>query len=110
MDLKPTTLLVLLASLFCLTGCDLITGKPSLLGTWEADDSPGYTLTFRADGTIVLTNAGEDFPTVDYAVDHGTTPASLIIDGEAGTVVFADQDHLTITDPHGDELSFHRIK
>ena len=110
MDVKPAAILILLATLLCLAGCDMITGTPGIQGTWEADDRPGYTLNFRSDGTVLLTRDGEDIITVDYAVDESTSPITLTIDGEAGTVVFADQDHITITDPDGDAISFHRLK
>ena len=108
--------------MLCLAGCDAITGKPTILGTWEADDRPGYTLDFRSDGTVVLTRDGEDITTVDYAISFqfddplrvdevsGINLITLTIDGEAGTVVFADQEHITITDSHGDARIFHRLK
>jgi len=122
MDVKPAAILILLATLLCLAGCDMIAGTPGIQGTWEADDRPGYTLDFRSDGTVVLTRDGEDITTVDYAVSFqfddplrvdevsGINLITLTIDGEAGTVVFADQDHITITDPDGDAISFHRLK
>ncbi len=106
--MKPALLLILLAAMLCLAGCDAITGKPTLLGTWEADDSPGYTFTFRSDGTVVMTQDGEDLPARDYAVDESTTPITLTIDGKLGTALFADQDHVTITDHQGSPRSFHR--
>ncbi len=106
--MKPALLLILLAAMLCLAGCDAITGKPTILGTWEADDSPGYTFTFRSDGTVVMTQDGEDLPARDYAVDESTTPITLTIDGKLGTALFADQDHVTITDHQGSPRSFHR--
>ena len=110
MKTTPVTLLVLLATVLMLAGCDAISGKPSILGTWEADDSPGSTLEFRTDGTAMMTQDGVASPTLDYAVDESTSPITLTIDGEAGSMAFADRDHVTITDPHGDALSFHRLK
>ena len=110
MKAQPLTLLVLLATVLMLTGCDAISGKPSILGTWEADDSPGSTIEFRSDGTVMMTQDGMASPTLDYAVDESTSPITLNIDGEAGSMDFADQDHVTITDPDGETLSFHRLK
>ena len=101
MNEKPASLLCLLATMLLLAGCDVITGKPSILGTWEADDHPGSTLEFRTDGTVIMTQNGVPSPTLDYAVDESTSPITLTIDGEAGSVVFADQDHVSITDHHG---------
>lgn len=110
MKAQPVTLLVLLATVLMLAGCDAISGKPSILGTWEADDSPGSTIEFRSDGTVMMTQDGMASPTLDYAVDESTSPITLNIDGEAGSMEFADQDHVTITDPDGETLSFHRLK
>ena len=110
MKAKIATLLVLLASVLVLAGCDAIAGKPSILGSWEDDQSPGSVLDFRADGTVIMTQNGTPSPTLDYAVDQSTSPFTLTIDGEDGTAVFADQDHVTITDHQGSARSFHRVR
>jgi hypothetical protein len=109
MKVKAATLLALLATVLMLAGCDAIAGKPSILGSWEADDTPGYTLEFRSDGTVMMTQDGATSQTLDFAVDQSTSPITLNIDGETGSAVFTDEDHLTITDSHG-ALSLHRLK
>jgi len=105
---KRAPLLILLATMLCLAGCDAIRGKPTILGTWEADDSPGSTFTFRSDGTVIMNQDGEALPARDYAVDESTTPITLVIDGKQGTALFTDQDQVTITDHQGAPRSFHR--
>ena len=108
MAVKPVPVLIILVTLLCLAGCDLIAGKPGILGTWEADDSPGYIFTFRADGTVVMIQDGQELPARDFAMDNSTTPITLTIDGKQGTALFTDLDHVTITDHQGDARSFHR--
>ena len=110
MKAQPVTLLVLLATVLMLGGCDAISGKPGILGTWEADDSPGSTIEFRTDGTVMMTQDGKASPTLDYAVDESTSPITLTIDGKAGSMECADQDHVTFTNPDGETHSFHRLK
>jgi hypothetical protein len=110
MDRKPVSITIFLAVSLCLAGCDLISGTHLILGRWEVDDKPGQIIEFRSDGTAVLQQEGQEDTVQDFSIDYEKQPILLTIDGSQGTAEFTDNDHVTITDPAGDPLSFHRVK
>jgi hypothetical protein len=110
MDRKPVSITIFLAVSLCLAGCDLISGTPRILGRWEVDDKPGQIIEFRSDGTVVIKQDDQQETVVDYFIDYDKQPILLTIDEDQETVEFTDRDHVTLTDPLGAKLNFHRIK
>ena len=100
----PVALTLATAFALALAGCDQFSGgQPSIIGSWRPVTPDAIqSVTFSADGTVVVKQAGEDSTPLDFALDTSTSPATLIIDGKQGTIRFFDNEgEIEITDDSG---------
>lgn len=93
LQLKSLTVILILAAILAVSGCTTKTTDP-IIGTWQADDIPGMTLTFTDQNSTLYTNGTAQLSW------NGSTMDGMwrSLGNDSYTAMFARSDLQTIVD------------